>query len=47
MTELFTEEDLRQYDGETSLQIAIGFAGKVYDVSSRRDLYVDGGYKKF
>lgn len=48
MTQLFTADDLLEYDGETSLQIGIGFAGKVYDVSSRQDLYGEGGgYKKF
>ena len=36
---LFSRVDLAELDGSTGLQLAVALAGRVYDVSSRRDLY--------
>lgn len=45
----FSAAELADLDGESSVQICIGLAGRVYDVTKRRDLYgkPKGGYSMF
>eukprot|EP00397_Hematodinium_sp_SG-2012_P055214 GEMP01067206.1.p1 GENE.GEMP01067206.1~~GEMP01067206.1.p1 ORF type:complete len:212 (-),score=37.83 GEMP01067206.1:542-1177(-) len=45
---VFTASQLREFDGTNGSPIYIALQGKVYDVSSRRDLYGEGtGYNRF
>eukprot|EP00730_Choanoeca_flexa_P007874 TRINITY_DN12406_c0_g2_i1.p2 TRINITY_DN12406_c0_g2~~TRINITY_DN12406_c0_g2_i1.p2 ORF type:complete len:408 (+),score=76.76 TRINITY_DN12406_c0_g2_i1:159-1382(+) len=40
---VFTPEDLSQFDGSEGRPIYLAVAGRVYDVSSKRDTYGEGG----